>query len=234
MTTNYSIIDIFQSSEVDGNEDDNAGEETTNEWTKLKDSGSASADSPAVLAMAELDLYESFNVAKYLPVMEPLRVLGAIDSNGNPQKLRYELGPVKKRGLNLKKAGKNHADYVDKDGRYDTVKYLLDMQKKIPSISNVGIGQYAPHITTEVDCESLFSQAGLLVEARQSRTDICMYERLVVGKHWLSRIHCSIARVKELFFKRWKENDWDEQDNIDDTEFFEAKKYPEGNVSDLC
>ena len=53
-----------ESSEVDGNEDDNAGEETTNEWTKLKDSGSASADSPAVLAMAELDLYESFIVAK--------------------------------------------------------------------------------------------------------------------------------------------------------------------------
>ena len=185
-----------ESGEVDGNEDDNAGEETTNKWTKLKDSGSASADSPAVLAMAELDLYESFNVAKYLPVMEPLRVLGAIDSNWNPQKSRYELGPVKKRGLNLKKAGKNHADYVDKDGRYDIVKYLLDMQKIFPSISNVGIGQYAPHITTEVDCESLFSQAGFLTEARRSRTDLRMYERLVVGKHRLSRIHCSIARVK--------------------------------------
>ena len=51
-----------------------------------------------------------------------------------------------------------------------------------------------------------------------------MYERLVVGKHWLSRIHCSIARVKELFLKRWKENDWDEQDDRDDTEFLEAEK----------
>ena len=142
---------------------------------------------------------------------------------------------MKKRGLSLKKAGKNHADYVDKDGRYDIVKYLLDMQKTFPSISNVGIGQYAPHITTEVDRESLFSQADFLAEARRSRTDLRMYERLVVGKHRLSRIHCSIARVTELFLKRWKENDWDEQDDRDDTEFLEAEKiYLEGNVSDLC
>ena len=39
------------------------------------------------------------------------------------------------RGLNLKKTGKNHADYVDKDGRYDIVKYLVDMENTFhPSV----------------------------------------------------------------------------------------------------
>ena len=51
-----------------------------------------------------------------------------------------------------------------------------------------------------------------------------MYERLVVGKHRLHRIHCSVQRVQELFLKRWREDSWDEDENRDDQEFLELEK----------
>ena len=122
------------------------------------------------------------------------------------------------------KGGHNHANYVDKRGRYCIVKYINDHQDMFPSIGSVGIGQLCPHITTEVDCESLFSQAGHLSNPRRARTGICMYERLVVGKHRMHHIHCHIPKVKKLFLDRWKAKSWTEKEERDDKEFLELEK----------
>lgn len=129
------------------------------------------------------------------------------------------------KGVNLPGPGKrNHADYVDKSGYYMIAKYLDDFQKVLPSISNIGTGQLCLHISTEVDCESLFSQAGFMSHPRRARTAIRMYKHLVMGKHRLHRIHCSIPRVKQLFLERWKSNNWDEKEERDDQEFLEVEK----------
>ena len=53
--------------------------------------------------------------------MEPLRVLGAIDSEDQPRIQTYALGKVISRGKNLE-IGLNLADYVDNRGRYDIVR----------------------------------------------------------------------------------------------------------------
>ena len=103
------------------------------------------------------------------------------------------------------------------------VKYLEDFSASFPAINCVGVGQICSHITTEVDCESLFSQAGHYNHPRRARTKIRMYERLVVGKHRLHRIHCSIPRVKALFLKRWKDDSWEEKDERDDQEFLQLE-----------
>ena len=55
---------------------------------------------------------------------------------------------------------KPHADYIDKHGYYDIVKMLEDHKKISPGIDNVGVGQFGPFISTEVDCESLFNVSG--------------------------------------------------------------------------
>ena len=54
--------------------------------------------------------------------MEPVKVLGAIDVNGQPQKPVYAFGPVLAggRGKNLP-SEKNHADYISGMGYYDAV-----------------------------------------------------------------------------------------------------------------
>ena len=61
--------------------------------------------------------------------MEPKKVLGAIDVNGYP-KAPYELGPVVSGGRRKVLPSKhNHADYVEGNGNYDIVKYLVDHKK---------------------------------------------------------------------------------------------------------
>ena len=67
------------------------------------------------MAARELQLYISYNDVKFLPVMEPLKVLGAIDENGQPKERIYAFGPVTERGLNLPGKGKrNHGLYRQK------------------------------------------------------------------------------------------------------------------------
>ena len=92
------------------------------------------------LAEEEYKLFCAYNHSQYLPEMEPVKVLGAIDDQGNPQEPVLAFGPVNKRGATLP-SGKNHADYIDKSGYYDLVRYLNDHKKTFPTISSVGIGQ---------------------------------------------------------------------------------------------
>ena len=93
-----------------------------------------------------------------------------------------------------------------------------------PAIYHVGVGQLCPHISTEVDCESLFSQAGYLADPRRARTDCRFYERLVITKHRLHRIYCHKPSVKDLFIKRWKSGNWKENIDRDDTQFLELER----------
>ena len=167
--------------------------------------------------------------------MSPLKVLGDLDINNQLQEPVYAMGPVKVKGENLPGKGKhNHADYVDRKGYYDIVKYLTHHNDIFPALYLVGVGQLCPHISTEVDCESLFSEAGFLSSPRRANTSIRMYERLVVGKHRLFRIHCSLPKVHELFIERWRKDDWNENDDRDDREFLSVERkiykemYPHG------
>ena len=103
----------------------------------------------------------------------------------------------------------NHAEYIDGAGKYNIAKYLQDHKVQFPAIYNVGIGQLCPHVSTEVDCESLFSQAGFLADQRRASTNFRFYEWLVMTKHRLQRVHCPRQLVKDLFIKRFKDNDCD-------------------------
>ncbi len=88
----------------------------------------------------------------------------------------------------------------------------------------VCVGQIYPHISAEVDCESLFSEAGFLADPRHSLTNVCLYKRLEIVKQCLGCIYCHIPVVKELYLKCWKENDWDESKERDTKECLELEK----------
>ena len=47
-------------------------------------------------------------------------------------------------------------------GKYDKVEFLTDHRKDFKYLCNVAVGQLEPQITTEVECESLFSHDGHL------------------------------------------------------------------------
>ena len=126
--------------------------------------------------------------------MEPTRVLGAYHYNGQPKTPVYALGKVIERGKDIGK-GKNHADSIDDNGDYDVVALFSDFRRSYPTLFAVAVWQLAPHMTPEVDCEFLFHQAGFLSDPRCGKSNIRKYERLVMGKHWLQRIHCSVPKI---------------------------------------
>ena len=196
----------------------------TNKYSKLQAGPVDTSSSPQQQAKDEFALYQRYNDVAYLPEMKALKVLGSIDDVGDPKEPVYEIGPVKSRGKNLDKRQKNHADYMDEKGGYDIVSYLNDFSDRFPALSHVGIGQLCPHISTEVDCESLFSTAGFMSHPRRANTNIRTYERLVKGKHCLQRIYCHVPSVYRMYMKRHKEGDWDEKDNREDDRFLELEK----------
>ncbi len=75
-----------------------------------------------------------------------------------------------------------------------------------------------------MDCESIFSQASFLADVREAVTAICFYERLVITKHRLHQIYCHLSIAKELYLKRFKNNNWDEGADWDAKYFFEIEK----------
>ena len=83
----------------------------------------------------------------------------------------------------------------------------------------------APHSTAaEVDCESLFSEAGALALPNRSRTKVEIFEHLIMGKHRLAQVYCDKEKVKKEFLRRWKEKDWRDNDDRDDLDFWKQER----------
>ena len=80
------------------------------------------------------------------------------------------------------------------------------------------------HLTTEVDCESLFSQAGHQSHPERGRTIAETFERLVIGKHRLSCIFCCQTKVLNEFLERWHKKSWSKEEDRDDVEFWSQQK----------
>ena len=122
-------------------------------------------------AQLEWDKYtEDYRHGSVLPEeVDAKYALGAYDDEGQPRKEPiYEFGPVKKHGKDLP-SGRNIADYIDERGIFNILAFFMDHQRQLESLSNVVIGQLAPHSTAEVDCESLFSESGALALIAKSQ-----------------------------------------------------------------
>ena len=193
----------------------------TNKYTKK--TSAADAEDPKTLAIKELNKYMQYMELDYLPKMKPLVVLGAIDEGGQPREPIYAFGPVIEKGENLP-GGRNLADYIDHKGHFAIVRYATDLKAKFPTLNKVIVGQVAPHISTEVDVESLFSQSGFLANPRRSKLGNKYYERLVFTKHRLGRIYCHEPEVMRVFMKRWKNNDWEEKEEKEASDFLASEK----------
>ena len=198
-----------------------AGPKKTNKYSK--NHSAADAEDPKTLAIKELNKYMQYMEFEYLPRMKPCVSLGAIDAGGQPREAIYAFGPVIERGEDLP-GGRNLADYVDHKGHFEIVRYATDHQEKFPTLYKVIVGQISPHVSTEVDVESLFSQSGFLADPRRSKCGNKYYERLVFTKHRLGRIYCHEPDVMRLFMKRWKNKDWEEKEEKEASEFLAVEK----------
>ena len=195
----------------------NEWDDSDNEYNDLNISKAAGS------AREEIGVFYSWKHSKYLPTVSPTKTLGAYDENGQPRTPVLSLGEVVKSGKNLP-SGRNHADYIQHNGNYDVVSFFNDHKTNFPHLSKVVIGQLAPHITTEVDCESLFSQAGHLSHPNRNRTVAETFEHMTMAKHCLNRIYCDREKVKQEFMMRWRNKQFSEKEDRDDIEFWEQQK----------
>ena len=101
---------------------------------------------------------------------------------------------------------------------------MVNVETVFPSLNNVFCGQLAPRVPTEVGCESLFSSSGHANDARRIRMDIRLYERLITGKHRINRIYISSENVKRRYMKKFRGNDWDEDEERDNIEYLEQEQ----------
>ena len=135
--------------------------------------------------------------------MKSSKVLDALGYEDDPiDEPVYVFGSVVKQGWKLE-SGHNHSDYVDKTGYYNITKYIDDHKEYFLSVTNFGIGRICPHVTAEVDCESLFSEANHLALPKHAQTRIRMYKKLVMIKRRLGCIYCHRNDVKDLYIKKW-------------------------------
>jgi hypothetical protein len=193
-----------------------------NKWDRSTYNFIDGIPAPQKQAEQEYDVYLSYMHSSLLPQIKKL-VLGFNYDDGNLQDPIYAMGEVITPGINLP-SKKNHAQYIDKSRHYDIVSYLYDHKKIFPGIFHVGVGQICPHVSMEVDCESLRSQAGFLADTHRSRTLVCFYEHLVISKHRLHCIYCHLPYAKELYVKRFRSNDWDEGIDRDAKGFVKIEK----------
>ena len=149
--------------------------------------------------------------------------LGAYDKHRNKQNPIFSLQKVKAKGTNLP-SGKNHTDYIKDNGNYDIVLFFIDHKSVFPSLSKVLLGQLAPRITTEVDCKSLFSQAGHLSNTNWNRTVAKTFEHLVMLKHCLSRIYCERESVKQKIMDRMNNDLFSEEEDTDNIKFWDKQE----------
>ena len=159
----------------------------SNEWSSEESDDETHVSPTMALPLKEFGVFEKYITTRFQPTMEKTKSLGAYDDDNNPREipvLAFEQVIKKEDDL---PSGKNSK------GKYDLVKYFWDHKDTFPGLSKVFIGTLAPHITTEVDCESLFSQAEHA--SHHPNCNRTVAETFVVmGKHRLSRIFAHLKR----------------------------------------
>ena len=96
------------------------------------------------------------------------------------------------------------------------MRYLEDHAEIFPAVSEVGLGQIAPHPTAETDVEGLFSIAGLTADPRRFCMNVWLHECLTMTRHRLGH--------KELYLKRHAAMNWDEKGERDTMKFLDLEK----------
>jgi hypothetical protein len=72
-------------------------------------------------------------------VTEKTKTLGIYDDTGNPKEPILWISKVIQKGDDLP-SGKNHADYIDPNGKYDIVKYMQDHKENSLELGRLSLG----------------------------------------------------------------------------------------------
>ena len=108
-------------------------------------------DSSGSLVEEELKAFERYKKKKYLPIVDAAKAAKLQGIGANGKEYEIAVGPVLSRGKNLP-SGKNLADYMNKQGRLDMLRFYLDHAKEFPTLFVLCQRDSARRVV-EVGCE---------------------------------------------------------------------------------
>jgi hypothetical protein len=132
---------------------------------------------------------------------------------------QIRLGIVEERGEDLEASQPfkrcNLADFIDKTGYFDLVKFLAFNEKSFPYIYKLGCCLAALR-TNEVGCERFFSIAGYVSNPRRTRLKVHHYESIAMLKRNMQQIYVDEDWVVEQYMALEKSKGWDAMDTHND------------------
>ena len=109
----------------------------------------------------------------------------------------------------------NLADFIDKTGYFNLVKFLEFNKKSFPYIYKLGCC-LASLRTNEVGCERFFSIAGYVSNPRRSSLKVHHYESIAMLKRNMHQVYIDEDWVVKQYEMKEKDKDWNETDRKSD------------------
>ena len=173
----------------------------------------ASSNSNYQKAVSEIEYLEKFKSRKYRPIMDHEKsvILSGTDDHGKVYEVM--VGPVLSRGMDVP-SGKNLADYINKKGRMDMLRFYVHHKKFFPS-AFLQCKKEAARKVVEVGCERFFALSGYVSAPRRTRLDVRTYERLALLESILRNVYIDDEWVAKEYLKRCKEGAWKKENTKD-------------------
>ena len=156
-----------------------------------------------------MKLLEQFKRKKYRPEFEEnnARVLSQeVEVEDGWKTCQIVVGHVKKRGKDLP-SGKNLADYVDKLGRFEMLKFYADHKTFFPVLWIQSQCEESRRVV-EVGCERFFNLAGYVSSPMRTRLGVRTYERLAMLSCLLRKVYVDEEWVAQEYLRRCKAGAW--------------------------
>ena len=155
-------------------------------------------------AEKELSQLEMYAQSKYRPTLKYDRCISGTNENGT--KFEIGCGPVVQRGVDLP-SKKNLAEFLDKKGRMDLLKFYQSHKDQFPNILTI-IQREASRRAVEVDCERFFGLSGYISQPRRYRLNVRNYERLAMLAYIMQSVFIDPKWVAEEYLRRCKAGKW--------------------------
>jgi hypothetical protein len=157
------------------------------------------------LAEREMNAFDKLRRSKYRPTFaSSSRAVSGTNDDGKFYMI--QVGNVVRKGKDLP-SGKNLADYIDSNGRFNCLKFILDHAKEFPTIS-IRIQCEESRKTAEVGCERFFNLSGYVSAEKRTKLGVRTYERIAMLAAILPKIYIDRALVAQEYLKRCKEGAW--------------------------
>jgi hypothetical protein len=132
---------------------------------------------------------------------------------------KVQVGIVEERGRDIEASHPfrkcNLADFIDKTGYFDLVKFLAFNKQSFPYLHKLACC-IASMRTNEVGCEQFFSIAGYVSNPRRASLKVKHYECMAMLKHNLQQVYVDEDWVAKEYLSTEKNKGWDESETKND------------------